>query len=373
MMPRMKICIWTVMPNHYMAAFFAVLRAQGVDLTVCYLQCVDDSRRAMNWTDPDTLPAGEYRVRSVEEAWRAIPDWKQRIHILTTYTSWLHWKVLAALVRNDVAWAHWSEASFGRVRSLPTRLAYGFAIRRYALGAFAIGNRAIRDFIRWGIPRDRIALLPYSTPPENPDVVAEEKTKAFTGDGIGFVFCGSLCRRKSTDVLLRAFDAVNQRHPHAKLILVGNDASNGLVQQELARMRNASSVLLRGPVAPEKIGSVYAAAHVCVLPSRRDGWGVALAEGARHELALIGSDVCGATEHVIEPWVNGLVVRAGNQRDLEDALSLYAADPELCHAHGAASKRLHEACSASVNAGRFRNAIMGWMQADRLKTNDIDD
>lgn len=359
--PRpLALCFWTLCANHYQSAFFNAMRARGHDVRVCYASQVGAARRAMFWSGDADLPPGEFIVSGWADALRHIPDLAARIHTPPGNTGPMAREILRHLIRERVEWMHWSEPNQPGLRrwiGLPLRRFYGSLVRRHGLGALAIGRNAARDFQRWGVPPHRIVFLPYSTPERQDPLVVDEQTRQFVGDDLAFVYCGRLSLAKGTDLLLKAFDALGAEGAKTKLVLIGVDASGGSLPALAKQLPCRDRILLRGPVPPGAVDGVLACCHVCVLPSLKDGWGLALCEGARNGLALIGSDRSGASFHIIEPGLNGMVIRTGNLEALTNAMQVYARDRDLARRHGIESLGLHRRVAPATNARRFEYAV----------------
>ena len=166
-------------------------------------------------------------------------------------------------------------------------------MNRYALGGFGIGETALEDFSHWGMHVERMALLPYSADSGNRNASPDASCEQFRAGRLSFMFLGALCHRKGVDVLLRAFARVVGKERTAALVLVGDDRSQDAYSRQAATLGIQDLVQFRGPVNPKDLSSVLRCADVLVLPSRFDGWGVVLNEGASMGLALIGSDRAG--------------------------------------------------------------------------------
>lgn len=359
----MRVCIWSILPNHYQASFHDALRAAGVDLRVCYYQRVDDDRLAQGWNRCDTLPDGETYVSEESDVLAAVADWRRRVHVVPGFGDPFTRMLVSRLAVERASWVHWSEPARPGLRwwlSLARKRWYARLVNRAALGAFGIGQAAMDDIIRWGVCRERVALLPYSSPacdrPDSPD----EETHRFVAGRLAFVFVGSLNRRKGIDVLLRAYANLGEAGTKTALVLVGNDYSSGGYEQQAAALGIRDRVLFRGPVRSETIPGVLAAGSILVLPSRFDGWGVVLNEAATMSLALIGSHRAGASHHLIRPAENGFVVQAGSTSSLTAALRCYATNPRLAGRHGEQSRRVFEDYTPRRNAERFMRAIETW-------------
>lgn len=362
----MKVCIWTVIPNHYQASFHAALRAAGVDLEVRYYEKVHSERLAMGWGDFKELPPGEQYVQQSSEALKRVADWRERIHVLPGYASKFSRMLAMELSRTGVQWVHWNEPShpgWWWWLRFPQKYWYAQLVNRNALGAFGIGCRALEDYAKWGIRREKLAMLPYSVAAGDRQVQPDEACETFRAGRLAFIFAGTFCHRKAVDVLLKAFAVVAQSNNRAVLILMGDDRSGGAYERQARAREIRDRVLFRGPVKTVHISSVLRCAQVLVLPSRFDGWGVVMNEGASMGLALIGSESTGASHHLIEPAQNGFVVRAGNAVSLATAMRAYLNDPHLAERHGAHSLKVFERYTPERNVQRFLGAIDSWLAA----------
>jgi glycosyltransferase involved in cell wall biosynthesis len=123
-------------------------------------------------------------------------------------------------------------------------------------------------------------------------------------------------------------------------------------------------VYLLGAYPSERISKVYTAADVFVLPSRFDGWGAVLNEAASLGLPLIGTDLCGASWHVIGEGLNGYRVPAASAGKLARAMRAYVGSPALTIKHGAASRDLFfQEFTPEKNAERLINSLRTRMPA----------
>ena len=359
----MKVTLWTVVPNHYQGPFLAALRDAGIDLRVNYYGRVRPERLRMGWDAFETLPPGERYVKPELSQETLGDDWRGRIHVVPGYGQRFLRSLAIFFSKAGAQWAHWSEPAhpgWQWYAAYPLRRWYARLVNRYALGAFAIGEAACRDFARWGVRAEKTAILTYSNPAIPSNTQPDSLCERFRGRRNAFLFVGSIEPRKGVDVLLRAFACIAGTAEGWALILAGDDRSAGKYQRGIAAQGLGRHVLFRGPVAASAIGSVLRSAQVLVLPSRFDGWGVVLNEAAVAGLALIASDRCGAAYHLIHPGRNGFRVRAGSVESLAAAMAAYAANPELAVKHGAESARISAEYSPEQNAKRFLAGLEAW-------------
>ena len=352
------------MPNHYQRALFDAMRADGIDLGVAYYERVPADRVALGWSPKTDLPPGERYVPKSLDSLALWLDWRERVHVTPGYAGQFNIALARRLSREGVGWVHWSERAHSGVRAkliFPLKVAYAAMVNTYALGAFAIGQKALDDFQRWGIHPEKTSLLPYSPAATPMDGPIDEACLRFRGGRRAFLFLGGLDRRKGMDVLIEAFaraaaDAVDEW----SLLLVGDDRSAGEYPRRVAELGLSSRVLFRGSVKPDELPTVIRAADVLVLPSRFDGWGVVLNEAASAGLALIATTECGAADHLISRGENGYVVEAGNVASLARAMTAYARNPGLAERHGEVSRATFEDHTPQRAVESMRRAIDSW-------------
>lgn len=130
---------------------------------------------------------------------------------------------------------------------------------------------------------------------------------------------GRLSAQKGTDLLLAAFAQVRPRHPDAVLLLAGADYG-------LAHLTASDRVIAPGPLYGHE--KAAALAHACgfVLPSRHEGFSVAVLEAMAAGLPCVLSDAChfpeAAAAHAAE------IVPAGNVSALADAIDRLLSRPD---------------------------------------------
>lgn len=124
---------------------------------------------------------------------------------------------------------------------------------------------------------------------------------------------------KGVDVLVAAFERVLHKHPDARLQLSG-PGTTARVERETERAweRVRSAVDVLGTGAVEAIPERYRSAHVTVLPSRDEAFGIVFVESLASGTLVIGGEPGGA-EDIIGPDV-GRLVRYGDVDGLAVAI-----------------------------------------------------
>ena len=166
-----------------------------------------------------------------------------------------------------------------------------------------------------------------------------------------FVFVGRFVPIKGIDTLIAAYRKYRQRF--------GEDAwelhcfGKGPLG---AQLNEIPGIVNRGFLQPKDLPAALTEAGVFVLPSMKDPWGVALAEGAGAGLPLIASDEVSSSVDVLRHMYNGCVVPAGDADRLFHALSWMHEHYEFLPEMGRRSKVYAGAYAPDVWASRILEA-----------------
>jgi glycosyltransferase involved in cell wall biosynthesis len=124
--------------------------------------------------------------------------------------------------------------------------------------------------------------------------------------------------------------------------------------EEIAAWKEREGIEVLGHVAD--IRTVWAAAHIALLPSRREGLPKSLLEAAACGRAIIATDVPGCRV-IARDGVNALLVPPDVPAALADAIDVLARDPVLRQTFAAAGRRLAEEEFSSARIGRETVAL----------------
>ena len=199
-----------------------------------------------------------------------------------------------------------------------------------------IQNPDDRDgMLSLGIAAERIVLIPGS----GVDVEALQPMPESPGP-ITVAFIGRLLEDKGIHTLIRAYEVLRRRGSAVELLIAGTpDPANpaSVSEQEARGWGQEPGITWLGHV--EDISTVWARAHIAVLPSRREGLPKSLLEAAACGRPMIATDVPGCRE-IVRPDETGLLVPFDDDRALADAIELLAQSRERRERYGAAARRL---------------------------------
>jgi len=207
-----------------------------------------------------------------------------------------------------------------------TQLASLHASERAALGcarhvvatSAMVARLLVEDY---GLPSGRISVV-------EPGTDRVSIAPRHDGDVVALLAIGSVIPRKGYDVLVAALARL--RHLSWRLVIAGDCRRSPQtvrqVKADIARLGLADRITLLGAVACDEVAPLYASAHLFVLPSRFEGYGMAYAEAIAHGLPVVGT-TAGAIPQTVPPGA-GVLVPPDNVEALAATLQQLISKPE---------------------------------------------
>ena len=136
------------------------------------------------------------------------------------------------------------------------------------------------------------------------------------------LFVGRLEQRKGIDVFLQAVAEVAPLHPSALFQVVGADPAGLGEQWQVGHAGDelADRVVFLGEVDDERLHHLYASAHIVVLPSRYESFGLVVVEAMMHGAAVLSTDIGGIAE-VARHGIDAVLVPPADAPALASALN----------------------------------------------------
>lgn len=136
------------------------------------------------------------------------------------------------------------------------------------------------------------------------------------------LFVGVVWDRKGGPELWEAFKRVLEKHPKARLVIVG-----------CAPEIDHPNVDVVGRVPLEEVLGYYARATVFCVPTRVEPFGIVFIEASTNQLPVVSTNI-GALPDIVLPGKTGYLVEPGDIRSLADSLTLLLDFPEKCREYG---------------------------------------
>src|SRR5207247_9695322 len=131
-----------------------------------------------------------------------------------------------------------------RVRAL--KAARDLALRR-ATKIVVPSHYLERIAVGWGLPSERIEVIPNAAPRVDRSIPREELRRRFNMKGPTYVFAGRFVREKNIPLAVRAL----RRAPEASLVLIGEGDVTGEIESAVAEIGGSERVAVRPALSRE--------------------------------------------------------------------------------------------------------------------------
>lgn len=214
-----------------------------------------------------------------------------------------------------------------------------------------------RELGRLGVAAERIDIVEPGI--DRPAAAAAYPAPA--GEPLRLLTVGTVTPRKAHALLLEALAGIADRAWALRCAgsLRRDPATSAALGDQILRLGLRRRVSLLGELEPAAVAAEYAAAHLFVLPSYLEGYGMAIAEAVAHGLPVV-STAAGAIPDTL-PAGTGVLVPPGDAAALGRALAGLMDEPErlrkLAAAAAAAGPRLPSWAEASARFAAVLDAM----------------
>lgn len=205
-----------------------------------------------------------------------------------------------------------------------------------------------RDLVALGVDGDRIAVVRNGLDEAPPQTMAGPRSAAPR-----VVVLSRLVPHKQIEDALDAVAALRARIPGLHLDVVGGGWWRERLVEHVHHLGIAGAVTFHGHVDDVTKHHVLQSSWVQLLPSRKEGWGLAVVEAGQHAVPTIGYRTSGGLSDSIIDGVTGVLV--DNRAELVDRLEQLLSEEVLREQLGAKAQ--------------VRSAEFSWPQsADAMRT-----
>jgi glycosyltransferase involved in cell wall biosynthesis len=212
-----------------------------------------------------------------------------------------------------------------------------FELRR-AAHVFSPSEYLRQLVLSWGVPPDRVSVLPNPAPdvPELPP--REQLQRSFGLNGATLAFAGRLTAQKSLGRALEAVAAADG----VRFVIAGEGPDRRSLEGRARELGIADRVSFLGAQPRERIVELFHAADATILSSSWENFPHTVVEALAVGTPVLAMETGGVAE-VVQDGVNGLVVPQGDTAALAEAVRRYFTDEDL-------RERLRAAAVRSVAA-----------------------
>lgn len=213
---------------------------------------------------------------------------------------------------------------------------YLFLYRK--IPVMAISPSTKNDLISEGIDKKNITVLPMGiTVPKMTKRLPKEIT--FT-----VLFVGRIHPLKGVIDAIEALNIIHSKIPQAKLWIVGTGDASYIktLQERIDQLKLTEQVYFYGFLSEEDKFNLYQRAHILLVPSVHEGWGLIVSEAASQGTPSIAYNT-GGLRDVVADYETGILTKLNNSQALaQETLELYKNKKEYYRFQQAGIKKFHE-------------------------------
>ena len=207
---------------------------------------------------------------------------------------------------------------------------------RHAAHVFCPSSYLRELVLSWGVPPERVGVLPNPAP-DVPDLPPrEELRRTFGLNGATLVFAGRLTAQKSLGRALEAVAAADG----VSLVIAGEGPDREPLEARAKELGIAERVSFMGAQPRRRIVELFRAADATILSSSWENFPHTVVEALAVGTPVLAMEAGGVAE-VVRDGENGLLVAAGDTAALGEAVRRYFRDDAL-------RERLRSAASGSI-------------------------
>ncbi|MBW0014577.1 glycosyltransferase family 4 protein [Mycobacterium sp.] len=207
-----------------------------------------------------------------------------------------------------------------------------------------------RDLVSLGVGNERIAVVRNGLDEAPPRSMSGPRSSAPR-----VVVLSRLVPHKRIEDALQAVAALRPRIPGLHLDIVGGGWWRQRLVDQVRRLGMSEAVTFHGHVDDVTKHHVLQSSWVHVLPSRKEGWGLAVIEAAQHRVPTVGYRSSGGLSDSIVDGVTGILV--DSRAELVDRLEQLLSDPLLREQLGAKAHTRSGEFSWTQSADAMRGVL----------------
>lgn len=218
-----------------------------------------------------------------------------------------------------------SEMSLGRI--------WLFFLKKMVDSIIAVSPAILENNKGYGIPEHKFELIPNfpstfiaSTSPK------KNKSNDSTGKSKQILFVGVLCKRKGVDIILNAWEKIQQQFVDATLVLVGptspppSEVDLQIVKRAQEMIESGYNIKLEG--YQENIVQYFEQADLFIFPSRMEGFPNAIVEAMAAGIPVVTAEIKGITDFIFKKD-SGIIVPQNNPNQLAEAVISILNNPAM--------------------------------------------
>ncbi len=195
----------------------------------------------------------------------------------------------------------------------------------------AVAKNEISIIKKYGIDDDYIHYIPHGVNMElfKPVDSGDLKKKYHLENYDIILYVGRIAKGKGVDKLIKILNLIVQKKKDIKLIIIGPDSGYLSIVKELVSKYNLTNyVIFMGFISKKNLPKYYSLADLVIYPSIQEIFGMVITEAMACGKAVIGSDIMGPKELIVE-GKTGYVSNFKNLNEISEIIINLLEDKKL--------------------------------------------
>lgn len=237
-------------------------------------------------------------------------------------------------------------------------------VYRHTDHAFYVGKNSKAYFEKFGLKNDQLTFAPHAIDNERfaknytTEALALRQKISVKPEKILILFAGKLEPVKNPDLLLNAFEKLNQ--PSTHLLFVGNGPLEKQLKAKKELLKTASQIHFIDFQNQSAMPGIYQSCDLFCLPSKSETWGLAVNEAMACGKAVLVSDQVGCAVDLVFEEKNGAVFQSENELDLVQKLQRLIQHKTLLAQFGASSFNIIQSWNFTVSVEAMQQKILSY-------------
>lgn len=226
-----------------------------------------------------------------------------------------------------------------------------------------VSEPSAEEFAALGVPRDNISIIRNGI---DPVATAPFTIKPESVETIRLVTLSRLVPHKQLEHAIFALSVLVHDVPEARLDIVGDGWWMNELKHYAHELGVEQYVEFHGFVSEEKKHLILSRASIHVMPSRKEGWGLAVIEAGQHGVPTIGYRSSAGLRDSIIDGETGILV--DNEGDLIHAVEELLRDPARRKKLGHAAEQRAQSFSWAATGAAWENLLASIRRKSRRTT-----
>ena len=202
-----------------------------------------------------------------------------------------------------------------------------------SVDGFIFNSQTTKGVVNSLIGNSKPSVIAYPPTDRFGEAISEEEIKARASQNrLRILFLGNIIERKGLHTLLQALFIIHAKRSSFILDIVGSlttEPNYAKQMQEFVTVNGLSSMVhFHGALDNEPLKQKLKQAHVLIVPSSYEGFGIVYLEGMAFGLPAIGT-TAGAAGEIIKHGKTGYLIEPNNSTTLAMHISQLASDRNL--------------------------------------------